>query len=94
MKAYWIAHVEVTDSETYGKYAQLATQAIEEHGGKFLARGGRYELLEGSVKPRNVVAEFPSMEDALACYHSESYAKALNFSRRSSQRDVMILEGI
>ena len=94
MKAYWIAHVEVTDMETYSKYAQLATKAIEEHGGRFLARGGRFEVMEGTVKARNVIAEFPSMDDALACYRSETYAEALKFSRASSDRDVLILEGV
>ena len=46
-QAFWIAHVHVTDAEAYGKYAALAGPAIAEHGGKFLARGGRYVQLEG-----------------------------------------------
>lgn len=94
MKAYWIAHVEVTDIETYMKYAELATQAIEKFGGKFLARGGRFEIMEGSVKSRNVLAQFPSMEEALACYNSKIYAQALAYSNVSSDRDVIILEGV
>ena len=55
-KAYWIAHVEVTDAETYGKYAAIATEAIAAHGGEFLARSGRYKQLEGNDRARNVVA--------------------------------------
>ena len=54
--AYWIAHVKVTDPEAYGKYAALAGPAIAAHGGKFLARGGRYVQLEGNDRERNVVA--------------------------------------
>ena len=46
MSAYWIGNVKVTDEEAYGKYAAIATVAIAEHGGKFLARGGKYEQLE------------------------------------------------
>ncbi len=94
MKAYWIAHVDVKDTEIYGQYAKLATQAIESHGGEFLARGGRFEVMEGNVKARNVIAVFPSMEDALACYHSDIYGEALKHSKVSSDRDVMILEGV
>ncbi|MCY4259364.1 MAG: DUF1330 domain-containing protein [Rhodobacteraceae bacterium] len=94
MAAYWIAHVDVTDSEVYGEYAKLATEAIESHGGKFLARGGDYEVLEGSCRPRNVLAVFPSMEAAKQCYDSESYKKALSYSSRSSERDVILLEGV
>lgn len=94
MPAYWIAHVDVSDMDIYKKYAEIATQAIKQHGGKFLARGGHYEVMEGNVKSRNVLAEFPSMDDALACYHSEIYASALEYSSKSSIRDVLILEGV
>lgn len=94
MKAYWIAHVDVTDQDVYAKYVKLATQAIEVHGGEFLARGGRFEVMEGAVKARNVLAIFPSMDDALACYRSDIYGEALKHSRISSNRDVIILEGI
>ena len=47
MGALWIAHVTVTDEEAYKKYAQGATVAIAEHGGTFIARGGRFVQLEG-----------------------------------------------
>ncbi|MEL6533092.1 MAG: DUF1330 domain-containing protein, partial [Pseudomonadota bacterium] len=46
-KAYWVAHVTVTDEAAYAKYAALATQAIEAHGGRFLARGGQAIQKEG-----------------------------------------------
>lgn len=94
MSAYWIAHVDVKDSEVYGEYAKLATIAIESHGGRFLARAGNYEVLEGSCRPRNVLVEFPSIEAARECYNSEVYQKALGFSGRSSERDVILLEGV
>ena len=92
MGALWIAHVKVTDEEAYMKYAAIATEAIAEHGGVFLARGGRYVQLEGNERPRNVVARFPSMEDALACYNSPKYQEALSYARGASERDLMILE--
>jgi len=94
MAAYWIAHVDVTDSDVYADYARLATLAIESHGGKFLARGGDYAVLEGTCRPRNVLVEFPSMEDARRCYNSDAYQEALSYSGRSSDRDVILLEGI
>ncbi len=94
MSAYWIAHVDVNDAETYSKYAEVATQAIAEHGGKFLARGGRFKSMEGDAKERNVIVEFDSVEDAVACYNSATYAKALDFARASSKRDLLIVEGV
>ena len=71
MPAYWIAHVTVTDAEAYGRYARLAhRRPSQAHGGRFLARGGRYVQLEGHDRARNVVVEFPSLEAAEACYRS------------------------
>ena len=92
MGALWIAHVTVTDDEAYGKYAALATQAIADHGGRFIARGGRFVQLEGRERPRNVVARFDSVEDAEKCYYSEVYQEALNHARGASERELMIVE--
>jgi uncharacterized protein (DUF1330 family) len=92
MTAYWIAHVDVTDAETYAKYAKLATVAIDAHGGKFLARGSRTVWLEGNERARNVIVEFPSIADAERCYNSEEYGKALVFAKNSSVRDICIIE--
>ncbi|MCE8472289.1 DUF1330 domain-containing protein, partial [Rhodovulum sulfidophilum] len=78
MPALWIAHVTVTDAEAYGKYAELAGPAIAKHGGAFIARGGRFVQLEGRERPRNVVARFPSVEAAVACYESPDYQAALD----------------
>lgn len=90
--ALWIAHVKVLDAEAYGKYAALAGPAIARHGGTFLARGGRYVQLEGNDRPRNVVARFPSLEAAVACYHSAEYQAALAHAKGASERDLMVVE--
>lgn len=92
MGALWIAHVTVTDEEAYKKYAALATEAIAAHGGHFIARGGRYVQLEGRDRPRNVVARFPDLETAEACYRSDVYQKALSHARNASERDLVIVE--
>jgi len=90
--ALWIAHVTVTDAEAYDRYAALAGPAIAAHGGVFLARGGRYVQLEGKDRPRNVVARFPSLEAAEACYHSAEYQEALDHARGASERELLIVE--
>ena len=92
MGALWIAHVTVTDAEAYGRYAGLASPAIAKHGGAFIARGGRFVQLEGRERPRNVVARFPSVEAAEACYHSPEYQEALSHARNASERELMIVE--
>ncbi|MCL4188643.1 MAG: DUF1330 domain-containing protein [Rhodobacteraceae bacterium] len=94
MSAYWIAHVLVHDSTAYGRYAALATEAIASHGGEFLARGGRYRVMEGPERPRNVVARFPSLEAAVACYESPAYQAALAHARGAAERELVIVEGV
>ena len=92
--ALWIAHVDVTDAEAYGRYASGATVAIASHGGVFLARGGRYVQLEGKERPRNVVARFPSLEAAIACYNSPDYQLALAHAKGASVRDLVVVEEV
>ncbi|MCC5991032.1 MAG: DUF1330 domain-containing protein [Rhodobacteraceae bacterium] len=92
MSALWIAHVTVTDPEAYGEYASRATAAIGAHGGVFLARAGRYVQLEGRERKRNVVARFPSVEAAVACYNSPEYQEALSFAKDAAERDLVVVE--
>lgn len=92
--ALWIAHVHVTDPEAYGRYARGATEAIAAHGGVFLARGGRYVQLEGNDRARNVVARFPSLEAAEACYRSDAYQAALAHAKDAAVRDLVVVEEV
>ena len=90
--AFWIAHVEVTDAEAYGRYAKLAGPALEAHGGEFLARATRYVQLEGNERSRNVVARFPSLEAAVEAYNSAEYQAALAHAKGASVRDLVVVE--
>ncbi len=92
--ALWIAHVTVTDTEAYGLYAKGATEAIAAHGGVFLARGGRHVQLEGADRARNVVARFPSLEAAEACYRSPAYQAALAHAKGAAVRDLVVVEEV
>lgn len=94
MSALWVSHVLVTDAERYAEYAKRATLAIADHGGVFLARGGDYRQMEGPDRPRNVVARFPSLQAAEACYNSDAYQEALSFAKGASVRELSIVEEI
>lgn len=93
-KAYWVAHVTVTNPEPYALYAAGATEAFKKFGAKVLARGGAIESLEGASRPRNVIIEFDSMETALACYNSDTYQAAKAHRENAGEPDIMILEGV
>ena len=92
--AYWIAHVHVLDEAAYGEYARRAGPAIAAHGGEFLARGGAHVQLEGTDRARNVLARFPSLAAAEACYRSPAYQEALGLAVGASERDLVIVEGV
>jgi uncharacterized protein (DUF1330 family) len=94
-KTYWIARVDLHgDPETYKKYVETAKPAFERHKAKFLARGGRTEVLEGKARARNVIIEFPSMEEALACYHSPEYTAARAIRQAISEGEFVLVEGV
>ena len=95
MKAYWIAHVDVTDPDQYSQYTQRAPAAFALYGGRMLARGGRSKAMAGRATPqRSVVIEFDSYEQALACYHSQQYQAAKRYRLDVAKAEVIIVEGI
>ncbi|WP_019995996.1 DUF1330 domain-containing protein [Aureimonas ureilytica] len=93
-KAYWIAHVDVSDPERYQDYVSTAAPAMQRHGAKFLARGGPFQPMEGQARARNVVIEFPSMDEALACYNSAEYQAAKAIRETVSSAEILIVEGM
>jgi uncharacterized protein (DUF1330 family) len=94
-KGYWIVHIEVHDPETYKKYAELAGPAVFAFDGKYLARGGAHETMEGEeLGPRHVVVEFPSYQVALDCYRSDQYQTALKIRKSASKGRLVISEGV
>ena len=93
MTAYWFSSADVVDEAALAEYVKLARPAIEGHGGRYLARGGRHVTLEGQERQRHVILEFDSMEAAQACYDSPEYQAALVFAKKAVVRDVVIVEG-
>ncbi len=91
-KAYWIAHVDITDPERYQDYVTAAAPAFAEFGATFLARGGPMLGLEGIARARNVVIEFPSLAQAQACYESPAYREARAIRGAVSVADIVIVE--
>ncbi|MEN0040931.1 MAG: DUF1330 domain-containing protein [Pseudomonadota bacterium] len=93
-KAYWIARVDVKDADRYPDYVATAKPAFERHGAKFLVRGGAVEDLEGPGRARNVVIEFASMEEALACYNSAEYQEAVKIRQAAADSELILVEGV
>lgn len=92
-RGYWVAFADVNDPDGYKAYIDENAKAFRKFGGRFLARGGRYEAAEGKPRSRTVVIEFPSYAAAVECYHSPEYAKAMALRQGKSVMDLSIVEG-
>ncbi|MQB19875.1 DUF1330 domain-containing protein [Agrobacterium tumefaciens] len=93
-KAYWIARVDVRDTERYKDYVATAKPAFERYGAKFIARGGAFTELEGQARARNVIIEFPSMQHAVDCCNSEEYQAAAKIRQEVADAEMVVVEGI
>jgi uncharacterized protein (DUF1330 family) len=95
MTAYVIVEVDVTDPDAYEVYKPLAAAAVEAHGGRYIARGGATELLEGDLEPtRIVLLEFPDATAAHAWYHSPEYGKAKDARAGAATGRFVVVEGV
>ena len=82
MPAYWLGRAKITDPVLYKKYTDRVPEIISRHGGRILARGGRYQINEGPEEfHRFVVIEFPTLEQGVACFQSPEYQEAAAFRR-------------
>jgi uncharacterized protein (DUF1330 family) len=96
MPAYWLARAKINDPTEYKKYTDLVPAILAKHGGKALARGGRFQIMEGPKKfERFVVIEFPTFEQGVACFTSDEYNEAAAFRRGGAgEVETIILEAI
>lgn len=92
-KAYWVAHVDVDDPETYARYRAANAEAFARYGARFIVRGGAQTEMEGGTRARTVVIEFPDLKAATECYHSPEYQAAKAIRDPVSTGDLVIVEG-
>ncbi len=93
MVAYWIAHVDVSDPESYEAYRSANALAFNKFRGRFIVRGGKSKVVEGNVRSRTVVIEFDDYDTANACFDSKEYQEAMAHKLNCSEADVVIVEG-
>jgi uncharacterized protein (DUF1330 family) len=94
MPAYILAEIQVTDAAAYEPYRPLAAASIARFGGRYLVRGGKADLFEGTSPPeRMVVIEFPDADTARRWYNSAEYQAALKIRLAASRGRVILVEG-
>jgi uncharacterized protein (DUF1330 family) len=95
MHAYIVVQVTVKDPETYERYKHLAPESIALYGGRYLARGGALETLEGDWRPKRlVILEFPNMDQARAWWNSPEYAEAKALRQSCTDTQMVLLDGL
>lgn len=95
MAAYVIGeNTEIRDQQAFDEYLKLVGPTVERYGGKYIARGGRVETLEGDWKPSGVVMiEFDSFEQAKRWYDSEEYHGPKELRLGASSANIVLVEG-
>lgn len=89
MAAYWLARSKINDPVAYKKYTDRVPAVVRKFGGKVLARGGRFQIMEGPQKfHRFIVIEFPTLEQAVKCFESAEYQDAAAFRRANGAGEV------
>ncbi len=95
MAAYVIAEIDITDPVGYEEYRRLGPPTVAAYGGKFVARGGKVEVLEGSWIPKRLVMlEFESVERAKEWWSSKEYSRAKQVRHRTAITNMIIVEGV
>jgi uncharacterized protein (DUF1330 family) len=94
MAAYVIGEVDVMDPAAYEEYRRQVGAVVTRYGGRFIARGGKVEALEGGWSPKRLVLlEFPSLEQALKWYRSPEYAPLIKLRQKASRGKLVAVEG-
>src|SRR5581483_3656453 len=87
MPAYWIAHAKVNDPVEYKKYTDPLPAIFKSSNARILARGGRYEVKEGTeTAARHVVIEFPDFDTAVKCFEGIQGRRRAQAAQRRGRR--------
>jgi uncharacterized protein (DUF1330 family) len=93
--AYLVGIVTIEDAEGFAEYANQVPELIARYGGRYIARGGTVEVLEGGWAPKRVtLVEFDSFEQAKLWYESEEYQALADIRRRCAKADLVLVEGL
>jgi uncharacterized protein (DUF1330 family) len=95
MATYLISDITVRDRTAFEVYRTRAADAIHTYGGRYLARLGEVQVLEGSWNPSMIViVEFPNLEQARAWYRSPECAFALKMHDKALSRNLILVDGV
>ena len=95
MAVYAVVNDRVTDPDRFAHYREQVPPTIARYGGRYLARGGKVEVLEGEWTPqRLVILEFESMERFNEWYNSPEYTPLKQARHEAALTEVVVVEGL
>jgi uncharacterized protein (DUF1330 family) len=95
MSAYVIVEIDVQDPVGYEEYKKHAAATVHAHGGKYIVRGGKTEVLEGDWQPKRIVIlEFPSMDRAKEWLNCEEYREPRKMRHATARTNMILVEGV
>ena len=96
MSVYMIAMREspVRDPEAMDEYQRINRENTGQFDIRPLVVYGRMEVMEGAAPDGVIVLEFPSMEEAMAWYHSPAYQAAIPHRQKAADYRVIFVEGL
>jgi len=93
MPAYIVVDIDVNNPVRYEEYKQIAPPSIAQYGGRYLARGGHTEVLEGEWVPhRLVIVEFPTLQRAKEWHDCQEYRKARDLRHATAKSNMVVID--
>ena len=95
MAGYVLIEIHITDPPVYSEFVERVTSTVEGHGGKFIARGGAIEVIEGDwTPPRIAILEFDNVEQVKTWLKSPEYSELDEIRKKSSNINMIVVEGL
>jgi uncharacterized protein (DUF1330 family) len=95
MAAYAVVDFDMRDPSLMASYVERVPGIIRKFGGRYLARGGKTEILEGSWRPNLIVVlEFPNAEQAKRFFHCEEYKQYKDARQKAGDSNIILVEGV
>ena len=96
MSAYYLVDVrEIKDAAKMEDYRARVAPVVEKFGGRYVVRGGPFEVVEGSYQPIfPVMIQFPSLDDAHRWYNSEEYRELKQLRLAATVGNAVFMSGV
>ena len=96
MPAYVIGRLTIEHRGWMDEYYAKVPALVEQHGGRFLVRGGNPQPVEGdeTMPDGVVVIEFPTRADAVAFWESPEFAPLMRLRQTGARLQALVVDGL